>query len=141
MVKSPLSATDRAILAALRRDARMSLTELAQRAGVSRATAKTRMDGLIAEGRIQRFTIETDSDETAIRAITTVELQGQMSRAVIRTLHKIPEVVRMHSTNGAWDLVLEIEADSLPRFDSVLREIRSVPGVVNSETSLLLAPA
>ncbi|WP_138466746.1 Lrp/AsnC family transcriptional regulator [Poseidonocella sp. HB161398] len=137
---TPLSATDRAIIAALRADARISMTELAQVAGVSRTTAKTRLESLVAEGRIRRFTIETDVDvEGEIKAITLVELQGSMSRRVIRTLVKIPEISTVYSTNGAWDLVIEIKTASLVEFDRVLREIREVPGVLNSESSILLA--
>lgn len=136
----PPSETDRAIISALRGDARMSITGLAQRVGISRTTAKTRLEALVAEGRIRRFTIETDVDvEGEVRAITLVELQGKMSRAVIRTLTRIPEVATVHATNGAWDLVVEIRTDSLVSFDRVLREIREVPGVLNSESCLLLA--
>ncbi|MDX1780445.1 MAG: Lrp/AsnC family transcriptional regulator [Thalassovita sp.] len=135
-----LSTTDRRLIAALRDDARASITELAHIVGVSRTTVKTRIDALIAEGRIRKFTIETDSDyRDQVRAITTIELQGSMSRMVIRALRKIPEVVSIYSTNGAWDLVLEIRSETLPQFDRVLREIRDVKGVLNSETSLLLS--
>lgn len=122
-----LSQTDRAIIAALRADARMSVTDLALRIGVSRATAKARLDALIAEGRIRRFTIETDTDQdSAVRAITLVELQGSMSRKVIKTLSSIAEVTHIHATNGAWDLVVEIRTDTLANFDRVLREVREV---------------
>ena len=58
---------------------------------------------------------------------------------MIRTLQKIPEVATIHSTNGAWDLVVEIRSDSLVSFDRVLHAVREVPGVLNSETSLLLS--
>lgn len=136
-----LTPTDRRLIAALRENARASITELAQIADVSRTTAKARIDAMVAEGRIRRFTIETDTDvESEVRAITMIELQGRMSRAVIRTLRAIPEVSVIHSTNGAWDLVVMVSAASLKDFDRVLREIREVPGVVNSETSLLLSP-
>lgn len=136
---SDLSPTDRRLIAALRDNSRASITELAHQAGVSRTTVKTRIDALVQEGRIKRFTIETDSDHhDQVRAITTVELQGSMSRTVIRTLRAIPEVTRIYSTNGSWDLVVEISAESLQQFDRVLREIRDVKGVLNSETSLLL---
>lgn len=136
----PLSETDRAIIAALRLDARMSITELANRVNVSRTTAKTRLETLVRDGRIRRFTIETDTDvEGEVRAITMIELQGKLSRTVIRTLSRIPEVSTLHATNGAWDLVVEIKTDSLGNFDRVLREIREVPGVLNSESCLLLA--
>lgn len=136
-----LSAVDRALIAALRANARQSITELAQSAGVSRATARARLDTLVQEGRIRRFTIETDVDlEGMVRAITLIELQGSMSRRVVRTLSKIAEVTRIHTTNGAWDLVVEISAETLADFDRVLREIREAPGVLNSQSSILLAP-
>lgn len=140
MTNAPLSDTDSAIIGALRRNARLSLTELAQHAGVSRTTAKTRLEALVATGRIRRFTIETDVDvEGEVKAITMIELQGSMSRKVTRTLLSIPEVSTVYATNGAWDLVLEIKTDSLVGFDRVLRQIREVPGVLNSESNLLLA--
>ncbi|MBD3786704.1 MAG: Lrp/AsnC family transcriptional regulator [Sphingomonadales bacterium] len=137
---SDLSATDRRIIAALRQNARMSITELAHAAQVSRTTAKLRLDTLLAEGRIRRFTIETDVDvEGEVRAITLVELQGKLSRQVIRTLTGLPEVSTVHATNGAWDLVVEIRTGSLVDFDRVLRAIREIPGVINSQSCLLLA--
>lgn len=136
----PLSDTDRAIIAALRVDSRMSISQLASALGISRSTARTRLEALVAEGRIRRFTIETDVDvEGEVRAITLIELQGRLSRKVIGTLTRIPEVSTIHATNGAWDLVVEIRTDSLVNFDRVLREIREVPGVLNSESCLLLA--
>jgi len=135
-----LSATDRRIVAALRQNARMSITELAHAAQVSRTTAKLRLDALLSEGRIRRFTIETDVDvEGEVRAITLVELQGKLSRQVIRTLTGLPEVSTVHATNGAWDLVVEIRTGSLVDFDRVLRAIREIPGVINSQSCLLLA--
>ena len=140
MEDTPLTMTDRKILSALRSEARMSITELAAATGTSRATAKTRLDALKQSGRIRRFTIETDVDvEGQVKAISMIELQGKMSRAVVRTLGKIPEISTIYSTNGVWDLVVEIRTDSLVRFDHVLREIREVPGVLNSESCLLLS--
>jgi len=92
-------------------------------------------------GQIRRFTIETETDvEGQVRAITLVELQGKMSRAVIRALHRIPEVTTVFATNGNWDLVAEIRAETLGEFDRALRDIREIPGVLNSESCLLLAP-
>ena len=135
-----LTDTDRAIMAALRRNARMTITELSHVTGASRTTVKARLDGLVADGRIRRFTIETDVDvEGEVRAITMVELQGGMSRNVVRSLTKIPEVSTVYSTNGAWDLVVEVKTGSLVGFDRVLREIRDIKGVLNSESSILLA--
>ncbi|MBE9476262.1 MAG: Lrp/AsnC family transcriptional regulator [Proteobacteria bacterium] len=134
-----ITKTDRRLLAELRTNGRASLTELAAATQISRATVKTRLERLIAGGVIRRFTVETDLDDRdGVRAITTVELQGSMSRAVIRSLRKIPEITSLHSTNGKWDLVAEIRTDNLREIDRILRQIREISGVLNSETSLLL---
>ncbi|RLQ89194.1 Lrp/AsnC family transcriptional regulator [Notoacmeibacter ruber] len=136
-----LSDVDRSLLAALRTNSRASITELSHLIGVSRATVKARLELLVQEGRIRRFTIETDVDvEGEVKAIMMIELQGKLSRAVIGTLRRIPEISAIHSTNGVWDLVVEIKTDSLVQFDRVLRDIREIPGVNNSQTSILLAP-
>jgi DNA-binding Lrp family transcriptional regulator len=45
----------------------------------------------------------------------------------------------LHTTNGGWDLIAEVRADSLSDFDRVLREVRTIDGVLNSETSILLS--
>ena len=134
-----ITQTDRKIIAALKANGRASLTELASVTQVSRATVKTRLDRLI-EGRIiRRFTIETNLDDNeGVRAITTLELQGSVARTVIRAMRAIPEITSLHSTNGSWDLVADIRTENLQDFDRILRQIREISGVLNSETSLLL---
>ena len=134
-----ITEADEQLLSLLREDARASTAQIARRLDLSRTTVATRLDRLIAEGIIRKFTILTRSAEQAgVRAVMTVELQGSLSRQVIRAMGAIPEVVSLHSTNGAWDLVAEIRAADLRDFDRVLRAIRDIPGVLNSETSILL---
>ena len=57
---------------------------------------------------------------------------------MIRSLRGFPELVILHTTNGSWDLVAEMQTSSLADFDRVLREVRVIDGVLNSETSILL---
>ena len=51
----------------------------------------------------------------------------------------MPEVGRVHSTNGRWDLVAEIATADLAALDRALTAIRALKPVANSETSILLA--
>lgn len=132
---------DQRLLAALRVDARESAASLARRLGVTRATVTSRLDRLEAAGTILGYTVRVreDHDPDLIRAIGFIEIQGRSTDQVIRKLRGFPEVVSLHSTNGGWDLVVELRTASLASFDSVLGRIRSIDGVVNSETSLLLS--
>ena len=135
-----LTLQDRKLVAALKQDGRASITRLAQTLGQSRATVQARLDRLIGSGVIQRFTIDVDAsaDTDMIRAVMMIELEGVLTRSVTRKLKLMPAIVSLHSTNGTWDLVAQIETVNLPEFDRVLREIREIKGVLNSETSLLL---
>ena len=135
-----LDEADRRLIAALRDDGRASIAGLAAGLGMARGTVRTRLDRLVARGVIRRFTIDLAiaHEPQAVRAVMMIELQGRMSRAVIGALTKMPEITGLHTTNGAWDLVAEVRVASLPEIDRVLREVRAVQGVANSETSILL---
>lgn len=135
-----LDATDHRLIAALKRDGRASISDLAASLSLSRATVKARIDRLVADGVIERFTIALSPghEGETVRAVMMIELAGGFSRPVIAAIRKLPQVARLHSTNGAWDLVAELECASLRDFDQVLREIRAVRGVTNSESCLLL---
>lgn len=131
---------DRRLIAALRTDGRAPLAKLATVLGVSRGTAQNRLDRLVESGVVLGFTVRVRQaeDAGAVRAITTVEVAGKTTTAVIKALRGMPELRALHTTNGAWDLVVELQTESLSDFDRVLREIRSIDGVANTETSLLL---
>lgn len=132
---------DRRLIAALREDGRAPVSKLAVILGVSRATVQTRLDRMIDSGAILGFTVRfrQDYDIQAIRAIMMIEVTGRSTTAVIRQLRGLPELQALHTTNGAWDLIAEIRAESLSDFDRVLREVRMIDGVLNSETSMLLS--
>lgn len=66
-----------------------------------------------------------------------IEVDGRHAEAVIRRLAGLPEIRALRTTDGRWDIVAEIEAGSLPAFDAVLRAIRQIEGIADSETSLL----
>ncbi len=58
---------------------------------------------------------------------------------ILKALRRLPEVAAVHTTNGRWDLVVELKTDGLDTFDKVLRRIREMKGIASSETSLLLS--
>jgi DNA-binding Lrp family transcriptional regulator len=134
-------ALDRQIIAHLRQDGRASLSKIASVMGVARGTVQNRLDRLLETGTVLGFTVRVreDRDDLNVRAVMMVEVTGKSTTQVIRRLRGFPEIRALHTTNGNWDLVAEICTSSLADFDRVLREIRTIDGVENSETSLLLS--
>lgn len=132
---------DHRLLALLRADARRPIAGLADALGVSRATVRARIDRLLSEGVVLGFTtvLRAGIQPAAVRAITLIEVEGRAADAVLARLAGFPEVRALHTTNGRWDAVAEIEAESLEAFDEVLRRIRQTAGIASTETSILLS--
>lgn len=132
---------DRRLITLLREDGRAPVSKLATILGVSRATVQARIDRLLDSGAVLGFTIRAreDSGPQGVRAIMMIEVSGQSTTQVIRSLRGIPALHQLHSTNGNWDLIAQISAESLADFDRILREVRGIPGITNSETSILLS--
>ena len=137
-----LDDTDRRLLALLRDDGRRSASSLAAALGVSRGTVQNRILRLQREGAIRGFTVRLGPEAEgmdAVRAITTIEIHGRTAAAVLRSLKGLPEVRTLHTTNGRWDVVAELAAESLEALDRALGRIRMLEGVANTETSILLS--
>ena len=132
---------DQTLIRLLRDDARASISSLAETCNVSRGTVQNRIGRMVNRGTIQGFTIRQPAEERTgtVRAVTMLEVGGGRLTHVVRALRGMPEVAEVHTTNGRWDLVVELAAEDLPAFDAVLRRIRAIDGVSNSETSLKLS--
>ena len=132
---------DRRLLALLRENARISIAALAKDLGVARGTVQNRMSRLERDGTIVGYSVrlKPQVEEHNIRALMTIAVEGNRIDAVIAALRGDPAVGALHSTNGRWDIVAELRADSLASFDQVLGRIRQLDGIASTETSLLLS--
>lgn len=133
--------TDQKLVAALRRDGRASISDLAAALRLSRATVRARIAKLEAAGEIVGFTVvlKGDASDLPVRGIMLVTIEGKGTNRVIDALGGMPEVRAIHTTNGRWDLIVELGADSLSDLDSVLGRIRLIDGIANTETNLVLS--
>ena len=132
---------DRRLLALLRLNAREPAAALAKRLKVSRATVQNRIARLLDRGVIQGFTIRTrpDGQDSRVCAIMCIAIEGERSGKVVRALQGFPEVRSIHTTNGRWDLVAELDTATLAEFSKALDQIRLIEGIASTETSLLLS--
>jgi len=135
-----LDAKDQGLLAMLRADARTSIVDLAKRLGVSRATVQNRMRRLEDQGVILGYTIAMGSavEAPAVRALMCIRAESTSEAKVIESLRGNPQVAAVHHTTGRWDLIAEIQTDSLSSFNKIVGSLRQIEGVTATETNLLL---
>ncbi|MBI1418038.1 MAG: AsnC family transcriptional regulator [Limimaricola sp.] len=132
---------DQRLLAALKRDGRATLSELAADLDVTRTTVRARMARLVDGGEIAGFTVMTRADVAAspVRGLMMLGIEGRGTEKIMSRLAGLPQVTAVHSTNGSWDLIVEIGTQTLEQLDEVLFAVRRIEGVTRSETNLLLS--
>ena len=132
---------DQRLILELRRDGRASLSDLAERLGLGRASIRARMERLAAKGEIAGFTVVTRGDVSAlpVRALMLIGIEGRGGEKIMARLGGLPQVQAVHSTNGRWDLIVELGTQTLVELDETIHRIRAMEGVTVSETNLLLS--
>jgi DNA-binding Lrp family transcriptional regulator len=138
---STLDDVDIRLIAELRRDGRASISDLAGKLKLARATVRGRIERLVASGEIAGFTVLTRADVTAapVRGLTLIGIEGRGTERIIAHLQGMPAVQAVHSTNGRWDLIVELATDTLQELDDTLVRIRRFEGITSSETNLFLS--
>jgi DNA-binding Lrp family transcriptional regulator len=133
--------TDERLIAALRHNARASLSDLALQLDLSRTTVRARIERLQIKGDILGFTVvlKEDALQDPVRGLMMIGIEGRGASRIIRQLQGLSEVRAIHTTNGRWDLIVELGTETLETLDGALAKIRTFDGVVSSETNLLLA--
>ncbi|QLQ18124.1 MAG: Lrp/AsnC family transcriptional regulator [Exiguobacterium profundum] len=132
---------DRNIVGLLGADARMSVATLARRLKVARSTIQARLERLETTGIIAGYTIKLGeaAREGRLRATILVTIEPRSQGAILARLKSIPEVERVHTTSGRFDLLLQVAAPNAAQLDRVLDEIGVLTGVRSSESLIHLS--
>jgi len=136
-----LDATDRALLALLREDARASTAELARALKLSRTTVQSRMERLQRQRVIAGFTITVPDELEAqlVRAHVLITLAPKRSGAIETALRKIAEVRVLHSVSGPFDLIAIVAAASIGELDALIDRIGALDGVERTTSAIVLS--
>ncbi len=133
--------TDRRLIGLLKDDSRLSVSELAVQANVSRANAYQRLARLRDSGAIRRFTVDVDHRALghSITAFVLVDIDQHAWRAVADTVLELPGVEFVALTTGSFDVVLLVRAADMETLrDVVLERLQSMPAVRSTQTSFVL---
>ena len=103
-----------------------AVADLARKLAVSRGTVTNRVQRLQDAQMIVGYTVrlKPDAEPERIRAWMGIAVEGNQSRAVIASLLGEPGVSALHDTNGRWDLLAELQTDSMSGLSQVLERIR-----------------
>jgi DNA-binding Lrp family transcriptional regulator len=141
MTSPTLDATDIALLALLRDDARAPTAELARKLKLSRTTVQSRMERLQRQRVIAGYTVVVPDEVEAglVRAHVLITLAPKRSGAIETALRRIPEVRVLHSVSGPFDLIAIVAAASIGELDALIDRIGGLDGVERTTSAIVLS--
>jgi Lrp/AsnC family leucine-responsive transcriptional regulator len=136
---------DSRILAALQRDGRLSVVELAETIGLSPTPCARRVKALESSGAIEDYAAILNPARVGLKvlAIVQVKLTEHTDETVARfekEILLIEEVTKCFAMTGSYDFILEVYGEDLEALSNVvLKKLIRVPNVRDMQSSVVLA--
>ena len=128
---------DRHILNILRRDARTPYTEIAEEVGTSEGTVRNRVERMIEDGVIERFTVTTRTGN--VKAMLEISVAVDVDTASISDrMAEWEEVDFVWQVSGEQDVVLVVDAADTRGVNELITQAREQDEVVSTKTRLIL---
>ena len=128
---------DRRILDVLRRDARTPYTEIADTVGTSEGTVRNRVERMIDDEIIERFTVATRTGN--IKAMIEVSVAVDVDTSeVSERMAEWDEVDFVWQVSGEEDIVVVVDAADTQRVNDLITKAREQDEVVSTKTRLIL---
>ena len=130
-----LDEIDYKILETLRRDARTPFTEVGRNLGISDATVHVRVNKMMDEGVIKRYTIVVDEEALGrkVRGFALINVNPGFLEDVANKLVEKEGVSAVYEIHGSNDLIAKVEAGDLDEMRKLMLKIREIPNVATSE--------
>jgi Lrp/AsnC family leucine-responsive transcriptional regulator len=131
---------DRKILAILRKDGRITFTDLAEQVGLSKTPCQQRVKRLVQSGVIMGFRAIVDPAKVGLDHVAFAEVKLSDTRETAlkefnMAVRQIPEVEECHMIASSFDYLLKVRTADIRRYRIILGEkISSLPYVANTST-------
>jgi len=129
---------DEKILEILKDEGRASYIDIGKKVRLSEGAVRKRIHAMVKSGVISKFTIQLGFTKGA-RAVSLVSVNPQLpTSAVSENLKKIPGVETVFEVTGQYDIAAIISTLNIAEVNRSIEKIRSVKGVVNTNTLIIL---
>ncbi|MBT4891004.1 MAG: Lrp/AsnC family transcriptional regulator [Rhodospirillales bacterium] len=132
---------DEHMIALLRENGRMSVSELARRLHVSRTAAQARLDKLERSEIIKGYSVRLSAAfaKTEVRALVMIKSPPFNRAKIEASLTKITNLASLFSISGVFDLAAVISAQSVEALDTTIDKIGNLEGVEDTQSSIILS--
>ena len=131
---------DRHLIALLSENSRTATSEISRRLGVSRSTVQSRIDRLVRDGLIERFTVEVgrEYESRLVEAHVLIKVDQAQTGIAHAGLRRISQVTAIYAISGEYDLIAVIAAESTVELNRLLDSVASLDGITRTNSSVVL---
>lgn len=132
---------DQRLIAALKQNARYSISDLARLLQVSRTTVQQRLTRLEESGVISGYSVRLGEIARAdqLQAYVNLVVDPQVSELLVTALKKMEQVETVFSVSGKIDFIAILTVQSARELDGMLDQIGNIAGVRSTETAIVLS--
>jgi len=128
-----------AILEELEADARISITEIGKRVGLSGPAVSERIKKMEDEGIIKGYTTQLDYDQVGLTVNAFITLKSSLTHAgVVKKIEEIPDILECYSITGHNCLIMKVATSTTKRLETIIWQLQQF-GETN--TSIVLSEA
>lgn len=142
MIDQALDPTDRAILALLQDNARISNAEMGRRIGLATSAVHQRVRKLEERGIILGYAARVDPRSTGFALAAFVMIRtgdGARSEEITAQLKAVPEVLEVHRVVGEDCFFVKVRVRGPDELANLLdHTIQRIPGVASTRTTIVL---
>ncbi len=133
---------DMKIIKALQADARKSIIQLAREVGANEATVRRRIDKLLKERIIERFTVVLDYHKLGriIKAFIGLRVQPAKLKEIVDHLSKHPDIQVLYRTSGDTDIFAEVIFEKMEDLNTFLEEELKLEGILGTIVTIVIGP-
>jgi DNA-binding Lrp family transcriptional regulator len=129
---------DERIMRLLEENSRMTYVEIGRTVGLSEGAVRNRIQALVSEGVIKRFTIEKSSTH-GVRALTMIAVNpGTPTYEVSKRVNQLAGVEKIYEVTGEYDIVMVSSGSNIEGINRVIEDIRKIEGVEKTNTIIVL---
>ena len=134
-----MDAIDLKILEELKEDSRKSFNLIAEDVGKTEATVRRRVNKLLEDDIIKKFTIEYNvNSKPKTRATVKIEPDFKEIKSILKELTEIEEITDIWRLSGECGLFIKVEIESIEKFNPLIEEkISQIKGVKIMETCFI----
>jgi len=130
------------IIRVLQTNARKPIVQIAKEVNAHEATVRRRIDKLMKDGIIERFTVVLNYHKLGrvIKAFIGLRVEPTKLRSIAEHLTKHPDTQVVYRTSGDTDIVTEVILEKMEDLNTFLEEELKLEGILGTIVTIVIGP-